>query len=76
VVTLRLPTRTFLQTGDGFRAKLSTKRHSEGRNSIFKLEPVHIELMGRSNGLNAVCTGTAVEVPGLIFKAVLRFIAE
>jgi hypothetical protein len=67
---------TFLQTGDGFRAKLSTKRHSEGRNSIFKLEPVHIELMGRSNGLNAVCTGTAVEVPGLIFKAVLRFIAE
>jgi hypothetical protein len=67
---------TLTQTGNGFRAKITTKRHSEGRASVFNLEPVHIDLMGRSDGLNAVCTGTAVEVPGLIFKAVLKFIAD
>jgi hypothetical protein len=55
------------QSGNGFKAKITTKRHSEGRASVFNLEPVHIELLGRSDGLNAVCTGTAVEVPGLIF---------
>jgi hypothetical protein len=40
------------------------------------MEPVHIHLTGKSEGANAVCTGTAVEVPGLIFKAVLKFIHD
>jgi hypothetical protein len=40
------------------------------------MEPVHIHLAGKSEGPNAVCTGTAVEVPGLIFKAVLTFIHD
>ena len=43
---------------------------------IFKKEPAHIHLIGKSEGGNAVCTGTALEAPGLIFKAVLKFIAE
>jgi hypothetical protein len=45
---------TLTQTGNGFRAKITTKRHSECRASVFNLEPVQVELLGRSDGLNAV----------------------
>jgi hypothetical protein len=64
------------QTNNGFSIQIETKRHSEGRASVFDMDSVHINLIGKSEGLNAVCTGTAEEVPGLIFKAVLRFIHE
>jgi hypothetical protein len=62
-------------TGNGFTAEIETKRHSEGRASVFNMEPAHIRLAGRLDGVNAVCTGTAAEAPGLIFKVVLKFIA-
>ena len=67
---------TLTQTDNGFTALLETKRHAQGRASVFNMEPVHIHLTGKSEGANAVCTGTAVEVPGLIFKAVLNFIHD
>jgi hypothetical protein len=67
---------TIKHTKNGFTAEIETKRHSQGRDSVFNREPVHIHLVGKSDGLNAVCTGTAAEVPGLIFKAVLNFISE
>ncbi len=61
-------------TSNGFSLQIETKRHSEARASVFNMDSVHINLIGKSDGLNAVCTGTAVEVPGLIFKAVLKLI--
>src|SRR3954471_21105274 len=64
------------QTSNGFSIQIETKRHSQTRASIFNMESVHINLIGKSDGLNAVCTGTAEEVPGLIFKAVLKIIHE
>lgn len=64
------------QTNNGFSMQLETKRHSQARASVFNMESVHINLIGKSDGLDAVCTGTAEEVPGLIFKAVLQFIHE
>src|SRR4051794_8560227 len=64
------------QTSNGFSIEIETKRHSQTRASIFNMESVHINLIGKSEGQNAVCTGTALEVPGLIFKAVLKFIHE
>ncbi len=67
---------TLTQTDNGFTAQLETKRHAQGRASVFNMEPVHIHLTGKSEGPNAICTGTAVEVPGLIFKAVLTFIHD
>ena len=67
---------TLTQTDNGFIAQLETKRHAQGRASVFNMEPVHIHLAGKSEGANAICTGTAVEVPGLIFKAVLTFIHD
>jgi hypothetical protein len=51
---------TLAQTDNGFTAQLETKRHAEGRASVFNMEPVHIHLTGKSEGQNAVCTGTAV----------------
>jgi hypothetical protein len=63
-------------TNNGFSVQIETKRHSQARASVFNMDSVHINLIGKSDGLNAVCTGTAVEVPGLIFKAVLKFIHE
>jgi hypothetical protein len=62
-------------TRHGFTAEIDTKRHSEGRASVFNREPVHIQLVCKLDGVNAICTGTAAEVPGLIFKVVLNFIA-
>jgi hypothetical protein len=64
------------QTSNGFSIQIETKRHSQARASVFNMESVHINLIGKSDGLDAVCTGTAEEVPGLIFKAVLKFIHE
>ena len=64
------------QTSNGFSIQIETKRHSQARASVFNMESVHINLVGKSDGLNAVCTGTAEEVPGLIFKAMLKFIHE
>jgi hypothetical protein len=67
----------FLKPKDnGFLAEIETRRHSPGRASVFNREPVHIQLMGVSDGPNAICTGTATEVPGLIFKVVLTFISD
>jgi hypothetical protein len=62
-------------TSHGFTAEIDTKRHSEGRASVFNSEPVHIQLVCKLDGVNAVCTGTAAEAPGLIFKVVLNFVA-
>ena len=67
---------TLTHTDNGFTAELETKRHAQDRASVFNMEPVHIHLTGRSEGPNAVCTGTAVEVPGLVFKAILKFIHD
>jgi hypothetical protein len=64
------------KTDNGFSLQIETKRHSQARASVFNMDSVHINLVGRLDGLNAVCTGTAVEVPGLIFKALLKFIHE
>jgi len=64
------------QTNNGFSIQIETMRHSQGRASVFNMESVHINLVGKSDGPNAVCTGTAVEVPGLIFKAVLKLVHE
>jgi hypothetical protein len=64
------------RTDNGFTAEIETKRHSPGRPSVFNMEPVHIQLTGMMDGLNAVCTGTSEQVPGLIFKAVLTFICD
>ena len=46
------------QTDNGFSIQIETKRHSEGRASVFNMESVHINLIGKSEGRNAICTGT------------------
>jgi T3SS negative regulator,GrlR len=80
--TLRGGDATFVYYGrvenseNGFTAEIETTQHSQGRASVFGMESVHIHLTGKSDGLDAICTGTAVEVPGLIFKATLKFLHE
>jgi len=63
-------------TENGFTADIETKRHSPGRPTVFNMEPVNIQLTGMFDGPNAICTGTAKQVPGLIFKVVLTFVSE
>jgi T3SS negative regulator,GrlR len=67
---------TIQHSENGFIAQIETRRHSQGRPSVFNMESVHIHLIGKSDGLDAICTGTALEVPGLIFKAILKFVHE
>ena len=67
---------TIKRTYNGFIAELHSMPHSPGPTSVFNVEPVDIQLTGIIDGANAICTGTAKQVPGLIFKAVLTFISE
>jgi hypothetical protein len=64
------------RTDNGFTAEINTKRHFPGRSSVFNVDDVSIQLTGVLDGPNAICTGTATQVPGLIFKAMLTFISD
>jgi T3SS negative regulator,GrlR len=67
---------TIQRRDNGFLAEIETKRHSPGRASVFGIDEVNIQLSGMMDGLNAICTGAAKQMPGLIFKAVLTFIPK
>lgn len=64
------------RTDNGFVAEIATRRHSPGEASVFNIDEVHIQMTGMMDGPNAICTGTAQEVPGLIFKALMTFIGN
>jgi hypothetical protein len=67
---------TFAQNGDDFSAKVVTSRHAQGMPSVFGVDAVNINLMGKSSSTSANCTGTAAEAPGLTFQAVLNRISN
>jgi hypothetical protein len=61
----------YMQHGDAFTATVATRRHAEGRASIFGLDEVDIELAGTSKTNTAACRGTVKQRPGMPFEVVL-----
>ena len=56
---------------DNFTAALTTKRHSAGPPTLFGLDEVEVELVGKFKGRMASCAGTAKQAPNLPFEATL-----
>ena len=58
---------------DRFTAILTTRRRADGPQTVFGLDEVEISLTGSFNGTMATCSGTASQVPDLLFEATLFF---
>jgi hypothetical protein len=56
---------------DRFTATLTTRRHSAGPPTLFGVDEVEVTLTGTFNGRMASCSGTAEQVPGVVFEATL-----
>jgi hypothetical protein len=56
---------------DRFTAVVSTKRHAEGKPTLFGIDEVQIEVAGKSTGTTASCAGAAKQAPELPFRATL-----
>ena len=56
---------------DRFTAVVSTRRHAAGQPTLFGIDEVQIEVVGKSTGTTASCTGTAKQAPDLPFQATL-----
>jgi hypothetical protein len=56
---------------DRFTATLTTRRHAAGQPSVFGVDEVEVKLTGRFNGTIASCSGTAGQIPELLFEATL-----
>jgi len=56
---------------DRFTAVVSTKRHAAGQPTLFGIDEVQIEVVGKSTGTTASCTGAAKQAPDLPFQATL-----
>lgn len=58
--------------GDRFTATVSTKRHTDGRATVFGVEDeLALDIQGRCPGKIATYTATAQQVPGMILHGTL-----
>ena len=58
--------------GDRFTATVSTKRHTDGRATVFGVEDeLTLDIQGRCPGKIATYTATAQQVPGMILHGTL-----
>jgi hypothetical protein len=56
---------------DRITAALTTRRHAAGPPTVFGIDEVDVKLTGRFKGVMASCSGTAEQVPGMVFEATL-----
>jgi hypothetical protein len=64
--------------GDEIHVKISTQRHTDdpGFNPLFRTDMVTLTLKGTANGDMVDFEGTALQLPGVTFKAVLMRISD
>jgi hypothetical protein len=64
--------------GEDILVKISTQRHNEDPafKPLFGIDRITLTLKGRANGDMLDFEGTALQVPGVTFKAVLTRIAD
>jgi hypothetical protein len=64
--------------GDSIRVKISTERHNDDPcfKALFGLDRITLTLAGREHGDSAEFEGTALQLPGVAFRAVLSRISD
>jgi hypothetical protein len=62
---------SYAQNGDAFTAKVATRRHTEGRPSLFGIDEIDIDLAGTSKATTAACRGIVKQQPGLPLEVIL-----
>jgi hypothetical protein len=69
---------TYTGEGDSIKVKIATQRYNEDPSfkALFGIDRVMLTLTGREDGDTAEFEGTALQVPGLAFRAVLSRISD
>jgi hypothetical protein len=62
---------TYQVEGTRFTATLTTRRHTDGRPSVFGIDEVEVKLIGSASERFASCSGEVAAVPGMMFEATL-----
>ena len=68
----------YIRKGDEIHVKISTQRHNPdpGFPPLFGIDMITLTLKGTANGDMVDFEGTALQVPGVAFKAVLTRIGD
>jgi hypothetical protein len=69
---------TYTGQGDSIKVKISTERYNDDPTfkALFGIDRITLTLAGREDGDMAEFEGTALQVPGVAFRAVLSRIAD
>jgi len=67
---------TYNLAGEQVSASVTTNRHTAGYDSVFGVDRVHITLRGQTRTNEVHLEGSAVEAPGISFKAFLTKISD
>jgi len=69
---------SYIDQGDGIHVKISTQRHNDDPTlkPLFGTDMITLTLKGTENGDMADFEGAALQLPGVLFKAVLTRICD
>ena len=69
---------TYMGEGDGIKVKISTQRYNDDPSfkALFGIDRITLTLAGREDGDTAEFEGTALQAPGVAFRAVLSRISD
>ncbi|RXH05024.1 GrlR family regulatory protein [Bradyrhizobium guangzhouense] len=69
---------TYTGQGDSIKVKISTERHNDDPafKALFGIDRITLTLGGREDGDTAEFEGTALQLPGVAFRAVLSRISD
>ena len=69
---------SYMGQGDSIKAKISTERHNDDPSfrPLFGTDRITLTLAGREDGDTAEFEGTALQLPGVAFRAVLSRISD
>ena len=64
--------------GDSIKVKISTERYNDDPSfkALFGIDRITLTLAGREDGDTAEFEGTALQVPGVAFRAVLSRLSD
>jgi hypothetical protein len=69
---------TYSGAGNDLKAKITTQRYNDDPSfkALFGIDRITLTLLGREDGDTAEFEGTALQVPGVAFRAVLSRISD
>ena len=62
---------SFIQKGDTFQARISTRRYAEGQVALLGADELDFEFAGTSRDSTAICWGKVAQMPHVPLEVVL-----